>query len=624
MPIASRFQGAQTGLRMNVSADSVRNRRARRPGIEALEGRALLATLQFVEPGSVLAAQLAIGAQTNAQTASPSPSSLLAHANVTINDASSNGVTVNGTPYTTYMDDGVASADLGDGSPNYPSSFSVSNDLNLAGGYPLTVSDQIGTSSGAEGSAPGSFVTLEIMPDPSDPVNVQYQINLDATYSSSQQAYLYYNAPDTYGDLDSHFIVAYATQDSSGTALDKTIGEADRGGPTDDAGSTGGEGSVSFTVGARQPFLIQVADLMDGTLGSEAYFTQVFLNPSVSDQLQVALTWQAVPLPQIAVTTPSWNSSDGGVDYGYTISGSELTQANTVALYWAPTTTFDSSQDTLIPVSVVNTQTAVGPYGPFHVTPALIGPPPQGAKYLLAVADPDNVLGNFDPTSNVKDLAIPDVEPISLVWHPSSAAEWTGPISGDPESGANAGGVDLGYTITGADLPQGVPIQLFWGNGDTKLPQTPIAVGNDGSTLVTQTAADVATYFIHIPASSLGTPPTDTDDLIAVINPQGVSNPQGNTILTEQNDSQATLAASPDDILQNSVFVATSGPSIVALFMPATGLASPPAITNSLASAKGSLTIDQAAAICGVSQFNWVQTVNLPPSGRPTRYLFRA
>jgi hypothetical protein len=155
-----------------------------RPGIGMLEGRALLATLQFVEPGSVVGAQLAIGDQTNAQTVSPGKPSLEAHANITVDDASGNGVTVNGTPYTTYSDDGVASADLKNvGS----SSFSVQNDLTLAGGYPLTVSDQIGTSTGAEGSVPGSFVTLEIVPDPSDPVNMSYQINLSANYTSSQE-----------------------------------------------------------------------------------------------------------------------------------------------------------------------------------------------------------------------------------------------------------------------------------------------------------------------------------------------------------------------------------------------------------------------------------------------------
>ena len=157
------------------STNRVRSRRAWRPDIEMLEGRALSGNPPIRRARQRRGAQLAIGDQTDAQTASPDPTSLEAHANVTVDDASSNGATVNGTPYTTYSDDGVASADLEDDSP---SSFSVQNDLTLAGGYPLTVSDQIGTSSGAAGSVPGSFVTLEIVPDPSDPVNMSYQVNL--------------------------------------------------------------------------------------------------------------------------------------------------------------------------------------------------------------------------------------------------------------------------------------------------------------------------------------------------------------------------------------------------------------------------------------------------------------
>jgi hypothetical protein len=85
--------------------------------------------------------------------------------------------------------------------------------------------------------------------------------------------------------------------------------------------------------------------------------------------------------PLITPSTPAWNTSDGDVGYGYTISGAELSQATTVGLYWAPTSAFDSSQDTLIPASIVNTQTAIGSYGPFHVTPAQLGTAPQGAKF---------------------------------------------------------------------------------------------------------------------------------------------------------------------------------------------------------------------------------------------------
>jgi GH24 family phage-related lysozyme (muramidase) len=119
---------------------------------------------------------------------------------------------------------------------------------------------------------------------------------------------------------------------------------------------------------------------------------------------------QVIARAQIAPTTPSWNSSDGGVDYGYTISGADLPQTTNVALYWGPTTTFDSSQDTLIPASIVESQTTVGVYGSFHLTPAQAGTPAQGEKYLLAVADPNNMLGTFSQSSNVKSIPIQNTD----------------------------------------------------------------------------------------------------------------------------------------------------------------------------------------------------------------------
>jgi hypothetical protein len=48
--------------------------------------------------------------------------------------------------------------------------------------------------------------------------------------------------------------------------------------------------------------------------------------------------------------------------------------------------------------------------------------PPDGATYLLLVTDPENKLGNFDPTKNVKSLELLPVAPsISLFVRPVSA-----------------------------------------------------------------------------------------------------------------------------------------------------------------------------------------------------------
>ena len=44
--------------------------------------------------------------------------------------------------------------------------------------------------------------------------------------------------------------------------------------------------------------------------------------------------------PVISPTTPTWNTAQGGVDLGYTVSDSPVTQATTEALYWSSSDKF--------------------------------------------------------------------------------------------------------------------------------------------------------------------------------------------------------------------------------------------------------------------------------------------
>jgi len=102
-------------------------------------------------------------------------------------------------------------------------------------------------------------------------------------------------------------------------------------------------------------------------------------------------------LQNIEVTSLAWNSAQGGADFSYAISNGDLPQATTVDLYWAPTSTFDQNEDTLIPGSVTTTQTVVGTYGPIHVDAGELQAP-AGDNYLLAVADPDHLVETGDHT----------------------------------------------------------------------------------------------------------------------------------------------------------------------------------------------------------------------------------
>ncbi len=95
-----------------------------------------------------------------------------------------------------------------------------------------------------------------------------------------------------------------------------------------------------------------------GTPPAGATYLLVVVDPnntvSPADPSKIA----SLALPDIAATSLTWDATQGGVDYGYTITNANLPQPTTAALYWAPTATFDSTQDTLIPGSVFTTATA--------------------------------------------------------------------------------------------------------------------------------------------------------------------------------------------------------------------------------------------------------------------------
>jgi len=151
------------------------------------------------------------------------------------------------------------------------------------------------------------------------------------------------------------------------------------------------EGLISFSSGGRPFDTLQLS-----TVGSAPYFAV--------DNIAVSV------MPAIAVTAPSFDDTDGGVDFSYTISGADLPQATTVALYWSPVSTFDPTnigqytQTYSMPTQTAQSQT---PYS-VHVEPTdLTTPPPLGTKYLLAVIDPDNQIVGFDETNNVASVASP-------------------------------------------------------------------------------------------------------------------------------------------------------------------------------------------------------------------------
>jgi hypothetical protein len=253
----------------------------------------------------------------------------------------------------------------------------------VAGGFPqsLTVSGGSGTSqtSGA--------ITYKIMPDGSESVGeaVEVKLTLSDAASGTSFAYAAWGADDI-GDVDVSSSVS-VTYGGKTTTLAGPVASTD---PA--LTKPGGEVSTTIMTRIGDTFQVGFSFSASGTVGNTNYFTTDYLNPSITGSSTLSLLLQATP--GITPTTPTWNSSDGGVDYGFTISGADLPQTTTVDVDWASGPTVDTIISRAVPSATTNT--AQGTYN-LHASPSQLGIPPKGTKYLLVVADPDNLVTAADP-----------------------------------------------------------------------------------------------------------------------------------------------------------------------------------------------------------------------------------
>ena len=194
--------------------------------------------------------------------------------------------------------------------------------------------------------------------------------------------------------------------------------------------------------------------------------------------------------------TPLSFTSDGSLNYGYQIAGGDLPEATTVDLYWAGGTTTDTEIGD--PIATTTTDTAQGTY-PLQVSASDLADRPDGANYLLAVADPGNVISPADP-SKVQALAL--------------AA-----IDATPLSFASDGSLDYGYQIMGGDLPEATTVDLYWAGGTT----TDTEIGSPIMSTTTETAQ--GTYPLQVSASDLADRPEGAKYLLAVADPGNVISP---------------------------------------------------------------------------------------------------
>jgi hypothetical protein len=238
-----------------------------------------------------------------------------------------------------------------------------------------------------------------------------------------------------------------------------------------------------------------------------------------------------------------------------------------------------------------------------------------------------NFNGNYNAVGNattfaeldadISLIAEPDIAVKTINWHPSTQDEWNAPDGVNPETGANAGGVDVTYTISDADLPQAAPIVLYWVDGLGNELSAPITTGDDGGTLMTETDANTSgeAYKIHVPASQLGVPPAGTKALMVTLDPSDSPN-----YVTAMVDN-APSAANTFQVNANSILSPyTLDGSEVDPVDAQTNDTNAAEIDATFRPAGGALTLDQAEPILGVTGFNWVQTISFPQKWTPLEF----
>lgn len=112
-------------------------------------------------------------------------------------------------------------------------------------------------------------------------------------------------------------------------------------------------------------------------------------------------------LSDVVATSLTSNAVTGRVDFQYTVSGSQLARDTTAQLYWATGTTTDTIlEPATTPITIPRT-TPLDTAVTLHVgADDFPGGAPAGARYLIAIVDPDNLIDESDETNNLESLGL--------------------------------------------------------------------------------------------------------------------------------------------------------------------------------------------------------------------------
>jgi Bacterial Ig-like domain (group 3) len=123
-----------------------------------------------------------------------------------------------------------------------------------------------------------------------------------------------------------------------------------------------------------------------------------------SDSGDITLSQISNSPASIIPTNLGSDPTQGGAEFSDQVTYGPVGYDTGVALYWSSTPQFSGAMGGSFYSVAIAKGTAVDTYGPFNVPQSDLTPP-QGANYALAVTDPEDVLGNFDPNESV--LALP-------------------------------------------------------------------------------------------------------------------------------------------------------------------------------------------------------------------------
>jgi hypothetical protein len=320
----TRTLGSLSNNRTNASLGKKRRSRARRPFVDALEGRAMLSL--------IVAAEVDETAATNYYSDK-----------ITLTDPSNNPEDYNHS--TSYSDSQISQM----ASTSLTSTFDSTDEGDLKGDITLSNSSQE--------TNPGFVGDLR------DQAGSTSKLNF-SNFSIGGTLTLTYTVQSSGNQQDGPTLQPYPNDSFSAFEyeLDGKLAQLTK----------NGSGTLALPVVASD----YVSIFNFNGWGSSDYH----LDASISAQIH----WEFTS-PQITMTDLQWNKNGGGVNFSYQVENGPLPDGSSVDFYWA---TGPDEQDKLggqvfsSPASGLSTDS----YGPYIVKPSDLDAPPDDATYLLAVA----------------------------------------------------------------------------------------------------------------------------------------------------------------------------------------------------------------------------------------------